>query len=64
MSFASAASSAPRKEDSSQGCATIVGTGGFACAAAIRRSYFDAIVGLYQISESLTLAGLCKSARL
>ena len=42
MSLASAASRAPRKDVSSQGCATIVGTGGFACAAAISRSYFDA----------------------
>ena len=48
---ASAASTAPRSELSSQGCTTRVGTAGTFCAAAIRRSYFDP-----SVSRSLRLA--------
>jgi len=41
INSAAAASSAPRKDVSSQGCATIVGTGGYCRVAAINRSYLD-----------------------
>src|SRR5215475_2237485 len=40
MMPALALSTAPRNEVSSQGCTTIVGVGGTALAAAIKRSYF------------------------
>src|SRR4249919_3862012 len=51
---ASAASTAPRSELSSQGCTTRVGTAGTFCAAPIRRSYFDR-VGVPLASVDMTL---------
>src|SRR6476660_9711747 len=54
MMPASAASTAPRSELSSQGCTTRVGTAGTFCAAAIRRSYFGR-VGVPLASAVMTL---------
>src|SRR6187431_1417603 len=54
MMPASAASTAPRSELSSQGWTTRVGTAGTFCAAAIRRSYFDR-VGVPLASAVMTL---------
>src|ERR1043165_2943436 len=62
MMPASAASIGPRSDVSSQGCTTIVLTGGTCLARAMRRSYFDALGGAGPTADS-ALMSLIFSAR-
>src|SRR3954454_19155246 len=56
MMPASAASTGPRSDVSSQGCATTVLTGGTCLALAISRSYFELVIGTGPTADSAVIS--------